>query len=482
MTEATSQFLLDFVGSLFDNPTLDYVVLVFNDIKYPLHLPLIERCAPLLFAEFKSQPVPSPELIPSTSSTPTPDQIVALFTATLNKSNKKITLTISDPAISKEVVKSVLGTMYGKPLEINNDNFKEVYLLAKRFGMTHHASWCREVVEKTLKIETILEDYQTALTAESPFVDLLEYYLIDNLATIFSNPSFLKFTSALSYDRINSLIIAAKAKLCTEDLIYEMVTSWYENHLSEETNYQTLLLHIKLELLSAKLLTTKVKMNSNVNLAAYTRALEAIVTLTLPPPNTKLEPSLVKTWAKSNGLEWGKETCAHAAKIGRLDILQAARAIGCEWDSGVCIYAARNGHLNILQWAHSEGCLWGSSVCANAALNGHIDILMWAKSNGCNWDSDVCANAALNGHFDILKWARLRNCDWGWKTCASAAKNGHLNILQWARENGCIWDSDTCHWAVENGQLETYKWARLHGCECEVSTLALAKKKWPSEF
>lgn len=233
-------------------------------------------------------------------------------------------------------------------------------------------------------------------------------------------------------------------------------------------------------------------------------------------------------WARKNGCNWDKYTCANAARNGHLEILKFARADLeniCPWDSDTCANAALNGHINnllwshrelylynpnrsnsghnsnnhfeILKWARANGCPWNSYTTAFAALNGRLDILQWAYTNGCPWDSNVCNYAAANGHLDVLEYARKNNCPWSfltcefaargghlhilkyarqnanknncpWNelTCAAAAKGGHLDVLIWARSNGCPWDRRTCENAARNGHLDVLIWARSNGNSC----------------
>ena len=57
----------------------------------------------------------------------------------------------------------------------------------------------------------------------------------------------------------------------------------------------------------------------------------------------------ILAWAKDNGCPWIAETCALAAKGGRLEVLQWALAHGCGWMATTCQYAAEGGHLAVLR-------------------------------------------------------------------------------------------------------------------------------------
>ncbi len=58
--------------------------------------------------------------------------------------------------------------------------------------------------------------------------------------------------------------------------------------------------------------------------------------------------------------------CRHAARAGRLAVLESARASGCEWDASTCSAAAGGGHLATLQWARANGCGWNWTTCCAA--------------------------------------------------------------------------------------------------------------------
>mmetsp|Transcript_21320 Transcript_21320/g.54064 ORF Transcript_21320/g.54064 Transcript_21320/m.54064 type:complete len:170 (-) Transcript_21320:246-755(-) len=76
-----------------------------------------------------------------------------------------------------------------------------------------------------------------------------------------------------------------------------------------------------------------------------------------------------------------------AARGGRLEVLQRARAKGNKWDTLTCDAAARGGHLAVLKLARAEGCPLDDSVCLNTALRGaHLGVLQWLRNNGCVWD------------------------------------------------------------------------------------------------
>ena len=68
----------------------------------------------------------------------------------------------------------------------------------------------------------------------------------------------------------------------------------------------------------------------------------------------------VKSWPREQQpkwlRKWSARTCAIIAKVGKLEVLQWARANGCPWDEyNTCSAAERRGHLEVLQWV-ANGC------------------------------------------------------------------------------------------------------------------------------
>ena len=70
--------------------------------------------------------------------------------------------------------------------------------------------------------------------------------------------------------------------------------------------------------------------------------------------------------------------------------------------------AAYWGHLNLLkQWREQSSELrgfLGKDTCAHAAKGGHLDVLKYLHENGCPWDEWTCAGAAVGGHLELLKY------------------------------------------------------------------------------
>ena len=106
------------------------------------------------------------------------------------------------------------------------------------------------------------------------------------------------------------------------------------------------------------------------------------------------------------------------------------------------------GSVQRLAWAKANGCPWNHNTCAYAAKGGRLHVLQWAREHGCPWSLRTCARAAEGGYLDVLRWAREHDCPWNEWTCGLAARGGHLDVLCWAREHNCPWDRMTCSFAA----------------------------------
>ena len=54
-----------------------------------------------------------------------------------------------------------------------------------------------------------------------------------------------------------------------------------------------------------------------------------------------------------------------------------------EMSADTCAYAAKYGRLNAVKWLHHHGCPWDGRVIKWANHNKHDQLLEWARSNGC---------------------------------------------------------------------------------------------------
>ena len=81
-----------------------------------------------------------------------------------------------------------------------------------------------------------------------------------------------------------------------------------------------------------------------------------------------------------------------------------------EWVRVGRVYAsaAKEGRLEVLQWARANGCAWDGGACCGAAQGGQLEVLQWAKANGCEWDQDrVLYWASTSGTREgaaIMEW------------------------------------------------------------------------------
>ena len=118
------------------------------------------------------------------------------------------------------------------------------------------------------------------------------------------------------------------------------------------------------------------------------------------------------------------------------------------WDI-ITTTAAEYEHVDVLEWIHTERSAqylriaMGTILCNVAAQVGRLDVLQFARAIGCPWNTSTCEYAAEGGHLELLRWARANDCPWNLYTCVLAAKGGHLEVLQSVRANGCQWNTFT---------------------------------------
>eukprot|EP00611_Tribonema_gayanum_P004498 TRINITY_DN136_c0_g1_i6.p1 TRINITY_DN136_c0_g1~~TRINITY_DN136_c0_g1_i6.p1 ORF type:complete len:298 (-),score=65.85 TRINITY_DN136_c0_g1_i6:90-983(-) len=171
--------------------------------------------------------------------------------------------------------------------------------------------------------------------------------------------------------------------------------------------------------------------------------------------------------ARAAGCGWG-DVIFHAAKHGRVDMLEWAHTGGCSVNPDIAFAAAAegaaHGHIAVLKWARANGAELTAYISSLAAITGHLACLQWLRAEGTDWNVSICAHAALGGHLAMLQWARASGAPWDAGTCAGAAHGGHLELLQWARLNRAPWDAHTCLDASRGGHLHVLKWAREQGC------------------
>lgn len=175
---AQTKFLLETIKSYYNNPMFSDIVLIFNEDKYYLSAQIVKEYAPLLFAEFEALPTPSaPTVFPDSS----PEQVLANFTSLVSKAYQKKTLTMADPAISKETLNAVFEFMYGKTLEIASSNVSALYTVGLKFGLKEFTEKCEKAYLCNVSLDTFFVEYQKAQSEKSQLLPILKNYLIENL-------------------------------------------------------------------------------------------------------------------------------------------------------------------------------------------------------------------------------------------------------------------------------------------------------------
>lgn len=199
-------------------------------------------------------------------------------------------------------------------------------------------------------------------------------------------------------------------------------------------------------------------------------------------------------WARAHGCRLTGKECGGAAAGGHLETLQKLRSLKCQWTSDTCANAASIGRLDIIIWAKAAGCFYYLTHVAHVALqHGHIDIYQWAVDNGYESDQycdllylavlsgrldviqfiyakghqlryQICDVAAKKGCLDILQWAQQQGVNMSSFGYVEAAQFGHLHVIQWAHAQNIPWDDRTCERAAQNKHWDVLRWVVEHGC------------------
>ena len=227
---------------------------------------------------------------------------------------------------------------------------------------------------------------------------------------------------------------------------------------------------------------------------------------------------------KNGTAVWNDDTCAFAARGGRLETLKWLRfVVGCKWDAQTAEAAAWKGHLEVLKFCVKNGCgvdkdvfhsaVYGghaecvrflekmsprcdyreTHVCGDAARGGHIalleelsgryplcletsslaargdypktkEVFAWLRFKGCPWDKWTTASACLKGSLETLKFLHAQGMPLAKECFAKAAISGDLQVFEWLRQMGCPWDWTATHHAAEEGHLDALQWLRSWGC------------------
>ena len=296
MTAPTTTLLLETMQSLYNNSKHSDIVLNMNGVQYYLLSPLVEKCAPLLAKEFDNASVKSCDLSPELDADQDVDrnakqyvnqyvnQYATQLLSLLSTVGKKV-VTLTEPKVSNEVVSSVLSFIYGKPLEITETNCMEIYILSIRFGMEYLSTQCITAFEKTLDIDTIIDNYIHAIKSDSPFVKILLDRLVKWINFIPEN-DLIEAMTKVSYECVRDLITHPNLS-DNVDLKYKVAERWSEIDDTHRSFASDLLSHIKLELLSTDLLITSVKNNPCVTTEKYLEVLEHIIQNNSTPRKNK---------------------------------------------------------------------------------------------------------------------------------------------------------------------------------------------------
>jgi hypothetical protein len=206
--------------------------------------------------------------------------------------------------------------------------------------------------------------------------------------------------------------------------------------------------------------------------------------------------------------------CEAAVARGKLDVLQAARALGCPWHKTILI-ACGSGRLDILQWARAphqvekapltndcygfaanrgylevikflweENCPYSVAAALSAARYGHVECLkllhkIHSASPEARWHADaVCAYAVESRKLEVLEVAwRLSPPDYSilWPfplnprsvlPMLKAIETGQLDMIEFLVAHDCPWGSETCKAVRNAGHPHVSQWVeeRLGAC------------------
>ena len=278
MTEFQS-FCTDTIQSFYNQPTYSDGVLVFNGIKYFLLLPLVKKYAPLLYAEFEKESNISLGTMKSESTKKVDlneydiidPELLNSLSALVSKTYHKKVVTICEPAVSVESVDAVLGSIYGKPLDLMKDNLSDVYLLSTKFGICVSVTKCTKFFKQLVRLDSLMDEFDSAMKTNSPLVPMFFDAFIKVISSI-PTDKLLEFVSKLDATMIHKIVTSNDIQ-ADESLIYEMVHAWWKEH-NDSSRSRLLMSHVKLELLSVDVLTTKCKTNPLINSDAYQKVLE----------------------------------------------------------------------------------------------------------------------------------------------------------------------------------------------------------------
>ncbi|WZN66863.1 hypothetical protein HKI87_16g84340 [Chloropicon roscoffensis] len=182
---------------------------------------------------------------------------------------------------------------------------------------------------------------------------------------------------------------------------------------------------------------------------------------------------------KNGTAVWNDDTCAFAARGGKLETLKWLRfEAGCKWDAQTAEAAAWKGHLKVLKFCVKNGCEVDKDVFHSAVYGGHAECVRFLEKMSPRCDcleTHVCGDAARGGHIALLEElsgprGKLRGryplC---LETSALAARGDYPKteeVFVWLRSRGCPWDKWTTASACGGegkGSLQTLKFLHAQG-------------------
>jgi hypothetical protein len=178
------------------------------------------------------------------------------------------------------------------------------------------------------------------------------------------------------------------------------------------------------------------------------------------------EATLLK--AHELGLPFTREVAAGAACSQRLELVKwLYTEHNCPLDdkapfnAKTCAAAARLGHVHVLEFLHSEGCPWDAQACTAAADTSHLQVLQWLRGYQCEWNpKKVVEAAAKRDDIEMLTWLAQQQVGFDQHTILAA---NDVSTIEWLHERGCEWNPyEICRKAVLANKLAVLEFVFTH--------------------
>jgi len=292
---------------IFNNQHCSNCLLEYNGGKYYLTSQILERVAPQLANLFNgSESLTASTSLTSQVSTEVVTQLSAYLAKYIGKKNVKI----DEPTVSKETVENVLEYIYGQTeLKLSESNAREYYHLNASFGIAGLTEKSLEMIKKSIKPETALEEYLKLNGHNSPLAQVFCDYILANISllpkeslitdhnklkgiasslavafydhlianiAVVPKDQLITFTNKLSYEEVTSLLKSDKLS-CSEELIFDIAENWCNANKvdgAEAFAKQELMYLTRLGKLSVEFLMSRVKLNGHVAENDYLKAME----------------------------------------------------------------------------------------------------------------------------------------------------------------------------------------------------------------